>query len=121
MELEKDIQIPKQVFDSSYPLLERLRSEASGTHKHSLNVSNICESVAIELGRNKDLMKCVGLFHDIGKLYEPRFFSENQPIDENPHDNIDPYISFLLITRHISEGVALLFKHKEFPKEVMKL
>ncbi len=122
VETNNDIQIPKVVFDSAYPLLERLREKAPGTHKHCLNVANICETVALDLGLNKDLLRCAALYHDVGKLTCPTYFSENQAEGQNKHDDLDPYASYLIITRHVTDSVYLLkYEYGDFPDEVIRI
>jgi len=116
---QSDFDISK-VIDTSYPLLEKMREQAPGTYKHSVAVSNMCETIAIELDLDKEVMKCVGMFHDIGKLIAPTYFSENQLDDENPHDKIDPYTSFLILSRHVSDSVNILFSEK-FPGKIIQI
>jgi len=116
-----DINIPSKFLDSSYSMLERLREEAPGTYKHCQSVANICESIAIELGLNKDLLKCAALYHDIGKLNSPSYFSENQSSDRNPHDKLDPYVSYQIISRHVSDSVLYLLQMDDMPKEVAEI
>ncbi len=113
--------IKTDYFDpSKSPLLEKFRELAPGSYKHCLNVSNMCETIAMELDLDKELLKCAALYHDIGKINNPIYFSENQPSDENPHDSLDPLMSTMIITKHISEGVMILFQN-DFPKEVIKI
>ena len=110
----------KKYFDPTFPLLEKYREIAPGSYKHSQNVANICESVAIELELDVDLMRCCGIYHDIGKMNYPLNFSENQSSKTNIHDNIEPNVSYHLITRHVSDGVLILLQN-DFPIEIIKI
>jgi len=110
----------KKYFDPTFPLLEKYREIAPGSYKHSQNVANICESVAIELELDVELMRCCGLYHDIGKMNYPLNFSENQSAKTNIHDDIEPNVSYHLITRHVSDGVLILLQN-DFPLEIIKI
>ena len=98
----------KDLLDSKFPLLEKFRDIAPGSFKHSQNVSIFCESVAIELGLDTDLMKVAGQYHDVGKMNYPDVFSENQEKKKNLHDDLDTQISFHLITRHVGDTILLI-------------
>lgn len=100
----------KDLLDSKFPLLEKFRDLAPGSFRHSQNVSLFCDSIAIELGLDTDLMKVAGLYHDIGKMNYAEIFSENQN-GNNPHDDFDPQISYHLITRHVGDSVLLLLNN----------
>jgi len=104
----------KNLLDSKFPLLEKFRESAPGSFRHSQNVSQLCESVAIELGLDTDMMKCAGLYHDLGKMNAPEMFSENQATGKNIHDGLDPSISYQLITRHVSDTVTRLLEIPDF-------
>jgi hypothetical protein len=110
----------KKFLDTDYPLLERFRQVAPGSFRHSQNVSSICESIAIDLDLDIDLMRVAGLYHDIGKMNYPLNFSENQSSNENIHDSIEPKMSYHLITRHVSDTVMILMQH-EFPRDVIQI
>ncbi len=110
----------KKYLDPSFSLLEKYREIAPGSYKHSQNVANICESISIELELDVELMRCCGVYHDIGKMNYPLNFSENQSSKTNIHDDIEPNISYHLITRHVSDGVLILLQN-DFPLEVIKI
>ena len=112
--------IDKKIFDASFPLLDKFREMAPGSYKHCQNVSNICENVAIELELDIDLLKCAALFHDIGKINNPLYFSENQN-DSNVHDSLDPYMSYQIITRHVGDSIVHLLQVPEIPTEVIEI
>jgi hypothetical protein len=109
----------KDLLDSKFSLIESFRALAPGSHKHSQNVANLCEAVALELELNTDLMKAAGLLHDVGKMNSPDMFSENQG-KKNPHDELEPEISFHLITRHVGDTTLMLLQIPEFAQK-MKL
>ncbi len=95
--------------DHNQPLLKRLQIEAPGTYHHSLMVSNLCEAAAEAIGANPILARVGAFYHDIGKLKRPLFFVENQSYFsiENPHNNLTPRLSKMVITAHPKDGVEL--------------
>lgn len=103
----------KDMLDSKFPLLEKFRDIAPGSHRHSQNVSILCEAVAVELDLDTDLMKCAGLFHDIGKIVAPEIFSENQN-GTNVHEKLDTTVSYQLITRHVGDSMIQLLQVPDF-------
>jgi len=109
----------KQYLESDYPLLEKFRELAPGSFKHSQTVADMCELIAKELGLDGNLMKVAGLYHDVGKMINPQMFSENQD-EKNPHDDLEPNISYQIISRHISDSVLILFNY-DFPVEVIRM
>ena len=117
--MEDEKKIYKPYLEADFPLQEMFREVAPGSFKHSQNVANIVESIAIELKLNVDLMKVSALYHDVGKMINPKYFSENQE-GENPHDKLDPWVSYQIISRHVSDTIAILLNH-DFPRKVMKI
>ena len=95
-----------ELSDMNRPLLEKLARQASGTWQHSLNVANLAERVASEIGINSLLVRTAALYHDIGKLKNPEYFIENQN-GPNPHDRITALESAKIIIDHVNEGVRL--------------
>ncbi len=87
-------------------LLRRLMIEAPGTYHHSLIVANLAETAAYEIGANTALARAGAYYHDIGKLKDPRFFSENQT-GYNPHDDLPPEDSARIIIQHAREGLEM--------------
>jgi len=116
----KDIVIDKKLFDITYPLLDKFKEICPGTFKHSQNVANMCETVAVELDLNIDLLKVSSLYHDCGKMNNPLYFAENQN-DENPHDKLDPQLSYQIITRHVGDSVIHLLQIPDLPREVIDI
>ena len=101
-----------ELADMSHPLLQRLALEAPGTYHHSLMVGAIGQAAANRIGANGLLVSVCAHFHDVGKLAKPEFFTENQRGGENPHDNLAPSMSALVIQSHVKEGVTLAKRHK---------
>ena len=95
-------------------LLKRLLSDAPGTYNHSLIVSQLVEAAAEAIGANPILARVGTMYHDIGKLYRPMFFVENQSFYgiENPHKTCTPRFSKMLITAHPKDGIELAKEHK---------
>lgn len=111
----------KDLLDSSYPLLQKLRENCPGTYKHSQNLAGMVEGVSISLELDVTFMKVAALYHDVGKLFNPGMFTENQLDGENPHDNLDPKMSYQLISRHVSDTVLLLLNDENFPRDLIKI
>ena len=121
-DLEEEPQFElKDMLDSKFSLLEKFRDLAPGSFKHSQNVAIFCESVAVELDLDATLMKVAGQFHDIGKMNYPDVFSENQDTSKNLHDDLDPMVSFHLITRHVGDTILLLLNNVDDFDEKEKL
>ena len=91
--------------NTNHVLLRELANEAPGTFQHSLQVANLAESAVFEVGGNPLLVRTGALYHDIGKLYAPLFFIENQVSGVNPHDELAFEESARIITRHVIKGV----------------
>ncbi|MFL6542403.1 MAG: HD family phosphohydrolase [Chthoniobacterales bacterium] len=98
--------------DLNHPLLRRMTIEAPGTYHHSLVVANLAEAAAEAIGANATLCRVCSYFHDIGKLVKPDYFTENMNFERNPHDDLAPSMSALIIISHVKEGVDLALKHK---------
>ncbi|MCA1659423.1 MAG: HDIG domain-containing protein, partial [Verrucomicrobiaceae bacterium] len=97
--------------DLNHPLLRRMTIEAPGTYHHSLVVANLAEAAAEAIGANGTLSRVCAYFHDIGKLVKPDYFTENMNFERNPHDDLAPTMSALIIIAHVKEGVDLSLKH----------
>jgi putative nucleotidyltransferase with HDIG domain len=96
--------------DLNHPLLRRLTMQAPGTYHHSLVVANLAEEAAEAIGANAAMCRVCSYFHDIGKLVKPEYFTENMKRDRNPHDELAPTMSALIIVAHVKEGVDLALK-----------
>ncbi|MBV9656655.1 MAG: HDIG domain-containing protein [Verrucomicrobia bacterium] len=102
-----------EMADLNHPLLKRLSLEAPGTYHHSQEVARLAEAAAEAIGANALMCQTCSYFHDIGKLVKPDYFTENQPLDgKNPHDDLAPTMSALIIIAHVKEGVDLALKYK---------
>src|SRR3989338_2131302 len=104
-----------ELSDFNHPLLKRLVLEAPGTYHHSLIVSNLSEAAADSIGANALLTRVGAYYHDIGKMVKPEYFTENQLVHENKHDDIEPTMSKLVILNHLKEGVELGKRYKLNP------
>lgn len=106
-----------QLDSLSHPLLLRLQKEAPGTYHHSLNVANLSYMAAKKIGANATLARIGAYYHDIGKIKNPDFYTENQKGD-NPHNLISPQESAEIIIRHIIDGIRLCRRYR-LPDEVI--
>jgi len=98
--------------DLNHPLLKKMTIEAPGTYHHSLVVANLAESAAESIGANATMCRVCAYFHDIGKLVKPDYFTENLSSGQNPHNDLAPTMSALIIISHVKEGVDLALKNK---------
>ncbi|MGE9291109.1 MAG: HD family phosphohydrolase [Puniceicoccales bacterium] len=98
--------------DFNHPLLRRMQVEAPGSYHHSLMVANLAENAAAEVGANPLACRACALFHDIGKIVKPEYFTENQSSGHNPLIEQKPSMSAVIIKRHVKEGVELARKYK---------
>lgn len=104
--------------DLSHPLLRKLSIEAPGTFQHSMMVAVLSENAVLALGGNSVFTRVACYYHDIGKSKRPKFYVENQgPNDVNPHNEISPFMSKLIITSHTKDG-ADMGKEYKIPKEI---
>jgi len=100
-----------ELSDTNSPLLKELSNKAPGTFHHSMNVANLAESSANEIGGNSMLARVGALYHDIGKMDNPSFFTENQVTGANPHDKLSSLESVNIILDHVSKGVEMAKKN----------
>lgn len=92
-------------------ILRRLSEEAPGTFQHSMQVANLAAEVANRIGAKSQLVRTGALYHDIGKLENPVFFTENQS-GTNPHDNLPYEQSAQIIIQHVRNGLRLADKYQ---------
>lgn len=116
---KQDFSHLREFLDSKSPILKNFREAAPGTFKHSVNVSSLCESVALALDLDTDLIKTAAMYHDIGKMNYPSAFSENQN-GTNVHEKLDPFMSYQIITRHVSDTVLILL-NMEMDNKVLEI
>ena len=100
-----------ELSNPNLPLLKRLSLEAPGTFQHSLAMANLAEAAAESIGANPLLARVCCYYHDIGKLAKPEYFVENQR-GENPHDNLTPWMSALVVSNHVKAGLELARQYK---------
>jgi putative nucleotidyltransferase with HDIG domain len=100
-----------ELTDYNHPLLRRMQVEAPGSYHHSLMVANLAENAASAVGANPLLCRACSLFHDIGKMKQPEYFTENQTALTNPHSRRNPAMSALIIKSHVKEGVEMAREH----------
>lgn len=99
-----------ELTDTNSPLLKKLAELAPGTFHHSLNVANLAEASANEINANTLLVRVGALYHDIGKMENPFYYTENQMTSVNPHDEITPLESARIIMNHRSKGIEMAKK-----------
>jgi putative nucleotidyltransferase with HDIG domain len=100
-----------ELSDTNSKLLKELSNKAPGTFHHSLNVANLAEAAAQEIGANSMLVRVGALYHDIGKMASPTFFIENQLSGINAHDELDPKESASIIINHVIDGIEIARKY----------
>ncbi|MGD1947794.1 MAG: HD family phosphohydrolase [Croceivirga sp.] len=101
-----------ELSDTNSGLLKELSNKAPGTFHHSLQVANLAEAAANEIGANAMLVRVGALYHDIGKMNRPTYFTENQVTNVNPHNDLPPKESARIIINHVIEGIELARKNK---------
>jgi putative nucleotidyltransferase with HDIG domain len=101
-----------ELSDTNSTLLKMLSEKAPGTFHHSLQVANLAEAAANEIGANALLVRVGGLYHDIGKLENANYFSENQMGTFSPHEELSPKQSAEIIIAHVRRGIAIAQKNK---------
>jgi cyclic-di-AMP phosphodiesterase PgpH len=104
--------------DASHPLLRQLAQRAPGTYNHSINVAAISEAAADAIGAHGLLTRVGAYFHDIGKMFKPNYFIENQEQGGNCHDALQPAMSTLVIIAHVKDGADLGRQHR-LPKPII--
>lgn len=103
----------------NHPLLRRLSEEAPGTFQHSMQVANLAAAMANNLGAKSQLVRTGALYHDIGKLKNPVFFTENQT-GVNPHDSLSFEDSAQVIIQHVRNGLEEANKYN-LPPDIKQL
>ncbi len=101
--------------DLNHPLLTEMSLKAPGTYYHSMAVAQLAEAAAETVGANETVCRVGAYFHDIGKLVKQEYFSENQSAGRNPHDDLTPTMSALIIKAHVKEGIDLALRYKLNP------
>src|SRR5690554_418859 len=101
-----------ELSNTNSKLLRELSFKAPGTFQHTLQVANLAEAAIYKIGVHALLVRAGALYHDIGKIYNPQFFIENQTKGHNPHDGLSFEQSAQLIIAHVSKGVELAKKNQ---------
>jgi cyclic-di-AMP phosphodiesterase PgpH len=104
--------------DRNHPLLRELEQKALGSYNHSVMVASLCERACRAIGADPLLGSVAALYHDIGKVRQPHFFIENQQGIANPHDDLEPEVSAVIIQNHVVDGVELATEYR-LPPEVV--
>lgn len=100
-----------ELSDTNSRLLKELSDKAPGTFHHSLQVANLAEAAANEIGANAMLVRVGALYHDVGKMEHPTYFTENQITNVNPHDDLPPKESAKIIIDHVINGIEIARKN----------
>jgi len=108
-----------ELSDTNNKLLKELSLQAPGSFNHSLQVANLAEAAADRIGAHSLLTRVGALYHDIGKMHKPEYFVENQRTGTNPHDQVKPRMSALIIANHVKKGLEMGKEHN-LPEKVLK-
>ena len=101
-----------ELSNTNTKLLRELNEKAPGTFQHSMQVANLAEAAANEIGANSMLVRTGALYHDIGKILNPMYFIENQSTGVNPHNDLSPTDSAKIITDHVIKGIELAKQYR---------
>lgn len=107
-----------ELSDSNHPLLRELATRAPGTFQHTLQVANIAEEATRAVGGSVLLVRAGAMYHDIGKLENPRYFTENQIAGVNPHEDFSYEESAAIIIRHVITGIEMAREYK-LPEQII--
>lgn len=107
-----------ELTNTNSKLLRELSFKAPGTFQHSLQVANLAEAAIYEIGGNALLIRAGALYHDIGKMYNPQYFIENQTKGYNPHDGLTFEQSAQIIIAHVSKGLEMA-KRAHIPEDII--
>ena len=99
-----------ELSNTNSPLLRQLASTAPGTFQHSIQVANLCEEVLFEIGGDTLLARTGALYHDIGKVMNPMYFTENQHGAYSPHNDLSNIESAEIIISHVTDGIEMAHK-----------
>ncbi|WP_430812866.1 MULTISPECIES: HD family phosphohydrolase [unclassified Carboxylicivirga] len=107
-----------ELSDTNHPILRKMAEATPGTFQHSIQVGNLAQEVAYKLNANPALVRAGAMYHDIGKMSSPLFFTENQAGAPNPHAKLDFEESARIVINHIENGVKMAIKHK-LPRQII--
>ena len=100
-----------ELSNTNTPLLRQLAATAPGTFQHSIQVANLCEEVLFEIGGDSQLARTGALYHDVGKINNPMYFTENQHGAYSPHNDLSNVESAEIIISHVTDGIELAHKN----------
>ena len=100
-----------ELSNTNTPLLRQLAATAPGTFQHSIQVANLCEEVLYEIGGDTLLARTGALYHDIGKMQNPMYFTENQHGAYSQHNDLSNYESAEIIISHVTDGIEMAHKN----------
>lgn len=116
--MEKDLRV---LLESDSDLMTAFKEKAPGTYRHCEGVANLVDAVCAALDSvDRSIVYPAARLHDIGKTVNPGAFCENQG-DTNIHDKLDPFVSYQLISRHVSDSVLLLLQYDSIPRRVIEV
>lgn len=109
-----------ELSDTNNPLLRELSEKAPGTFQHSIQVANLAQDVAYAIGANAMLVRAGAMYHDVGKMISPMYFTENQAGGINPHNGLAYEESAKIVISHVQNGVQLAKKAK-LPQQIIDI
>ena len=101
-----------ELTDLNKPILKRLNMEAHGTYHHSMLIGNLVDASSTDIGADPLRARVMAYYHDIGKIFKPEYFAENQNGGFNKHEKITPQMSSLILVSHVKDGVELAREEK---------
>jgi putative nucleotidyltransferase with HDIG domain len=101
-----------ELTDLNKPILKRLNMEAHGTYHHSMLIGNLVDASSSDIGADPLRARVMAYYHDIGKIFKPEYFAENQNGGFNKHEKITPQMSALILVSHVKDGVELAREEK---------
>ena len=101
-----------ELTDLNKPILKRLNMEAHGTYHHSMLLGNLVDAIATEVRADALRARVMAYYHDIGKIYKPEYFAENQEPGFNRHEKITPQMSAVILMSHVKDGIELARQEK---------
>lgn len=107
-----------ELSDLNLPLLRQLSQKVPGTFQHSLQVANLAEEACYKIGGNPLLVRVGAMYHDIGKMENPRYFTENQIGEVSPHEELSPQESAHIIIGHVIKGIEKAKEYK-LPEQII--
>jgi putative nucleotidyltransferase with HDIG domain len=101
-----------ELTDLNKPILKRLNMEAHGTYHHSMLIGNLVDAASETIGADALKARVMAYYHDVGKIFKPEYFAENQNGGFNKHEKITPQMSALILVSHVKDGVELAREEK---------